>query len=240
MSQLADAIAHVNARELDANEQALASCFPPPPDVPAEARQHLIPFVQWCENQRVRSLPAHPATVAAFAQWQTDLGVPRQKISAALSAIEAMHFAASVGNPVATPLVRTTTSASTIEAPRSWTGEEKQVFAQLPVELQAVVARREKDRETHLRRGQNEVAELKKALRLQAGAETTKSAEVNNEKENEMAKQGYEKGVGPYSKDDVKMTRQPAKFDPGRDISKKVDRNADQDSGFSGKLTSGE
>ena len=44
MSQLADAIAHVNARELDANEQALASCFPPPPDVPAEARQHLIPF----------------------------------------------------------------------------------------------------------------------------------------------------------------------------------------------------
>ena len=46
MGQLREAIAHVNARELDANEAALASCFPSPPDVPAEARQYLIPFVQ--------------------------------------------------------------------------------------------------------------------------------------------------------------------------------------------------
>ena len=75
MGQLAEAIAHVNARELDANETALASCFPPPPPVPQAARQHLIPFVQWCEAQRVRSLPAHPASVAAFCQWQKDLGV---------------------------------------------------------------------------------------------------------------------------------------------------------------------
>jgi hypothetical protein len=118
MGQLAEAIAHVNARDLDANEADLASCFPPPPDVPTEARRYLIPFVQWCEAQRVRSLPAHPASVAAFAQWQKDLGVPREKISASLSAIEALHNAASLGNPIATPLVRTATSASTIEPPR--------------------------------------------------------------------------------------------------------------------------
>jgi hypothetical protein len=168
MGQLAEAIAHINARELDANEAALASCFPPPPEVSPEARQHLIPFLQFCEAQRVRSLPARPASVAAFAQRQKDLGVPREKISAALSAIEALHNAASVGNPIATPVVRITTAASTIEPPRSWARDEKQLFTELPVEIQAVVARRERDRETTLRRGQNELAELKKRLKVEA------------------------------------------------------------------------
>jgi hypothetical protein len=155
------------------------SCFPPPPELPAEARQHLIPFFQWCESQRVRSLPARPASVAAFAQSLKDLGVRRDKISAALSAIEALHFAASLGNPIATPLVRIVTAASTIEPPRSWTGPEKTLFSELPVELQRAVARRERERETELRRCQNQLAELKK--RLPADAE--KSAETSNRKE---------------------------------------------------------
>ena len=185
----------------------------------------------------MRSLPAHPASVAAFAQWQKDLGVPREKISAALSAIEALHNAASVGNPIATPIVRTATSASTIEPPRSWAKDEKQLFTELPVEIQAVVARREQDRETVLRRAQNEAGELR---RLMAAA--VKSADnTTTEKEIPMAKkEGHELGVGPYAKNDVVMTRKPATFDPGKDISKKVDSNADQDGGFSGKLTSGE
>ena len=180
MGELADAIATINARELDANEQALASCFPPPPEVPPEARQHLIAFQQWCEAQRVRSLPAHPASVAAFAQWQQDLGLPREKISATLSAIEALHNAASLGNPIATPVVRATTSASTIAAPRSWTKDEQQLFTELPVEIQVVVARREANRETQLRRAQNEIAEYSKLMRLTADADT-KTAEPKKE-----------------------------------------------------------
>ena len=99
MGQLADAIAHIAARELDANEAAIAACFPRRLRCRPRPSNICIPFVQWCESQRVRSLPAHPASVAAFAQWQKDLGVPREKISAALSAIEAPHNSASVGNP---------------------------------------------------------------------------------------------------------------------------------------------
>ena len=155
-----------------------------------------------------------------------DLGIPRDKISAALSAIEALHNAASLGNPIATPIVRSATSASTIEPPRSWAKNEKKLFTELPVEIQIVVARREKDRETQLRRGQNELAEMKKLLRLQTAPDNAKTVELNNEEIPMAKKEGYEKGVGPYSQNDVKMTRQPAKFDPGKDISKKVDRNA--------------
>ena len=240
MGQLAEAIAHVNARELDANEAAIASCFPPPPDVPPEARQHLIPFVQWCEAQRVRSLPARPASVAAFAQWQKDLGVPREKISASLATIEALHFSASLGNPCATPLVRAATSASTIEPPRSWTRAEKQTFTELPVEIQAVVARREQDRETTLRRGQNELAEMKKLLRLQTAPDNAKPVEVINEEIPMAKKEGHELGVGPYSKNDVKMTREPDKGYPKPvDISKKVDPSWSCTEGFSAALDKG-
>ena len=181
MAELAQAIRQVNERELDANEAALASCFPPPPQMSPEAQVAVVPFVEWCQHQRVRAVPARPTSVASFAQWQKDLGVPKEKISATLSAIEALHNAASLGNPCATPIVRSTTSASTIEPPRSWDKDAKHRFAELPVELQRVVAAREKDRETHLRRSQNELADMKKLLRLQAAAEP--KAADNTEKE---------------------------------------------------------
>ncbi len=161
MAALAEAIATINARELDANEAALLGCFLPPPAVPPEARQQLMPFVAWCADSTRRALPARPASVAAFAQRQIDLGVPRDKISATLSAIEALHNAAALANPIATPLVRVATAASTVEPPRSWTKEEKQLFSGLPVEIQSVVARREQDRKTQIRRAQNELAETK-------------------------------------------------------------------------------
>jgi hypothetical protein len=59
------------------------------------------------------------------------------------------------------------------------------MFTGLPFEAQRVIARREQDRETTLRRGQNEIAEMKKRLKEQMPQ--TKSAD--NEKENENAKE---------------------------------------------------
>jgi hypothetical protein len=133
--------------------------------------------------QKVRSLPARPTSVAAYAQYQQDQGISRQLIAERLEAIEVLHNAASVGNPVATPVVRTVTGASTIEVPRSWDKESRLAFAELPPEIQAVIARRETDREKTLRRGQNEVAELKKLLRLQAADAETKSAATTTQQE---------------------------------------------------------
>jgi hypothetical protein len=187
MAQLADAIRQVNDREIDASEMALVQCFPPPPQMSPQQQHDVVVFVNWAEAQRVRALPARPASVAAFAQWQQDLGVPKEKISATLSAIEAMHFAASLGNPIATPLVRTITAASTIDSPRSWTREEQQAFRELPVEIQRVVARRERDREVQLRRMQNEIAAIKK--RLSQTAADQKPVETIVEKDTENAQE---------------------------------------------------
>lgn len=49
-----------------------------------------------------------------------------------------------------------------IEPPRSWTKEEKERFKALPRETQEFLAKREQDRETTFRRGQNETAEQRK------------------------------------------------------------------------------
>jgi hypothetical protein len=254
LAKLADAIRHINAqenaRELDANELAITKCFPPPPELSPEAQQLLIPFVQWAEAQRVRALPARPCSVAAFAQWQKDLGVPKEKISATLSAIESLHFAASLGNPIATPIVRTITAASTIEPPRSWTKDEKQLFTGLPVEIQAVIARRERDRETQLRRAQNEAGELRRLFKTAA---ETKPVETNDEKEMQMSyldrfKRSPKKGDesewnSPQGSDDMgrdKLVRQPDKGYPKPvDILKKVDPSWERTEGFSAKLDKG-
>ena len=51
-----------------------------------------------------------------------------------------------------------------IDPPRSWTKEEKEEFRTYPREAQEKIARREQDRETALRRSQNEAAEKAKAI----------------------------------------------------------------------------
>jgi hypothetical protein len=178
MAQLAAAIAAINNKELDANEQAIASCFEPAPPMSPEAQQHLIPFVHWCEQQRVRAVPARPTSVAAYVQFQQDQGVSRQVIAERLEAIEQLHWAAALANPCACPAVRKVTGGSTIEAPRSWKADEKCSFYELPPEIQIVIARREQNREAVMRRAQNEAAELRRQM-----ADAAKTAETTNEKE---------------------------------------------------------
>ena len=53
---------------------------------------------------------------------------------------------------------------SPIAPPRSWTKDEQAEFATYPREAQEKIARREQDRETALRRSQNEAAEKLKGL----------------------------------------------------------------------------
>jgi hypothetical protein len=168
VAQLADAISAINTRELESNEQAIASCFPRPPELPPDAQQHLTPFLEWCAVQKVRALPCRPTSLAAYLQWERDRHTPKEKISATVAAIEQLHNAANWGNPCASPIVRITTAASTIEAPRSWPAADKLRWPELPIEIQAVVARREKNRETELRRAQNEAGELRRLIKTAA------------------------------------------------------------------------
>lgn len=64
----------------------------------------------------------------------------------------------------ATETVKTEPEVPAIDPPRSWTKEEKEEFATYPREAQEKIARREQDRESALRRSQNENAEKLKGL----------------------------------------------------------------------------
>src|SRR5262249_30296838 len=139
MAELAEALARLHAKEVEANERAIALCFPPPPAMTPESQQLIIPFLRWCEHQRVNALPARPACVAQYVRWQQDNGIARQRVAESLEAIAALHESAAVGNPCATAIVRTVTGGSTIEVPRSWSKDSKVAFAELPVEIQAVI-----------------------------------------------------------------------------------------------------
>jgi hypothetical protein len=172
--------------------------------------------------------------VASFAQWQKDLGVPKEKISATLSAIEALHHAAALGNPIATPLVRTITAASTISPPRSWTKEEWGLFRELPIEAQLVVARRERDREITLRRSQNEAAELRKLLRLSVGG-TDKPVETQKETTT-MAKWNGPQGSADMEKDPLKKDSSGLGYPKPVSILDRVEPASQQHDGFSGRL----
>jgi hypothetical protein len=249
---LAEMIQQAKAKEIADNESALASCFPPPPPLSPEAQLAVIPFVNWCANQGVRHLPAAPTSVAAFARFLQDNGAPRPRIAESLEAIDQLHQAAAVGSPVATWVVRSTVGGSTIEAPRSWDKEGKVLFAQLPPDIQAKVATREADRETALRRSQNEAAALRNELkRFQTGPQ---SKPVNSEKEvttmpnnaadkykHSPTKTGADDSSwngeqGSDSMGDTPLRRENKNSWATKDIFKIVNEAHKVDGGFSGKL----
>lgn len=60
--------------------------------------------------------------------------------------------------------------ADAIEAPRSWSKEEKERFNSLPRETQEYLTRRENERDTALRRGQNEAATQRQNLQAREQA----------------------------------------------------------------------
>jgi len=239
MAELAQAIRQVQERELDANEMALASCFPPPPELSPVEQQRLIPWLSWCEQQRVRPVRARPTTVAAYVRYQQDQGIPRPLIAERLEAIEALHEAAALANPVATVVVRTTTGGSTIETPRSWAKDEKQLFTQLPVEIQRVIARREADRETQMRRSQNEAADLRRQLKVAAEPKATDNTTEGNEMpgrlKNDPARD-ISKAIDRVKNSDTSIGPGP---NLGTEIYDRVTRNSERTDGFAAKLDKG-
>lgn len=64
-----------------------------------------------------------------------------------------------------------------IEAPASWSKDAKATFASLPRAAQQVIAERERERDVEIRRGQNEVAETRKAVEAERQATVTERAQ---------------------------------------------------------------
>ena len=150
---LADAIALQTA----ANEQKLSEGIPRIRTLEPDGAIRLQAFERWCREQGVRSAPSHPATVATYIRNQEALGVEPNKIFKSCEAIEALHSDNGFANPIATSVVRAELervlkAVDAVSAPRSWPRAEQLLWATLPIEIRAIIARRERDRERWVRK----------------------------------------------------------------------------------------
>jgi hypothetical protein len=136
----------------------------PAPASDAKNPRDLANFLTDYRNKRdaKEDAPAAPEPAAAEPETPIKDAAPAEEATSETETTEA--------EPAAEP---------TIEPPRSWTKEEKAEFATYPRSAQEVIARREQDRESALRKGQNEHAEKLKGL-------TAKEQQV------EQARQQYE------------------------------------------------
>jgi hypothetical protein len=176
----------------DNGERILASELPfewKPPTLASDELTRVGRWLAWAREKCVRACPAKPSSVAAFVVHEHALGTPAQQIISLLEAIAKFHDHHNASCPCATSIVRTALDEIVIgvEAPRSWSKEEKIEWALLPPDIREVVARREQQRDTALRRKQNKLAEEKKRLATEAAASS-----VNIEKEHQANATLYE------------------------------------------------
>lgn len=151
-------VATLDAGDQKAAAELKARLIIPAVGVPAAAAA----FEKWANARGARRCPAKPATIALFVLTQSELGVPEGQILLELDAIERLHDRHSLPNPVRTVAVRTALeTVIEIDVPRSWSKDDKAAFAMLPVDIKRAISLRERQRDTALRRAQNEAAKLR-------------------------------------------------------------------------------
>jgi len=251
MAQLAETLEAIKRRELaqrlDAGEAEVLArtrelLLPTPASFDEQTRSDLQPWLAWTTQASCRHAPAKPFVVAQFIREQAVTGVSTEALLRRVNAISVLHDKHNLADPVATTVVRAVLSeVVAVEAPRSWRKPEKEMFVTLPPDIRAAVARREHERETQLRRLQNEVAALKKTT----ANSTAPNESVTTSKEETMVKRNDKGWNGPQGSADMGDT--PLRKDDSalgyhkpRDISKVVDSNHKVNDGYVGPLKSQE
>jgi len=165
------AAAHAN------NEAQLAkSIAVPTVSLDVDAQMRLQNFADFCKSVGVRPLPAAPATVAAYAKGEYTRGASADAILHTLQDIEALHSNANLANPVASMAVRAVLGDMLhIEAPRSWPQATRPLFNSLPIEVRAVIKRRQDQNDRAVRLAQQTAADLRHQL------EALQRKEISNE-----------------------------------------------------------
>jgi hypothetical protein len=174
---------------LDAGEKAVAESHaylliapePAPGDV-----ELLKPWLTWCRDKSVRSVPAKVWCCAAYVLDRHNQGIPESQIFDELRAIERLHSKWRLPNPVETAICKAAIERITqTHPPRSWPAADRALFATLDPQIRHRIAEREKDRERELRSCQNRAAEAERKLKelIEQKPGEPKSAVTTDEKE---------------------------------------------------------
>jgi hypothetical protein len=147
----------------------------------AQARMRAAPmFVKWCELNGLSPCPAAPAHVARFVVDCASLGIER--LWPAIQDISRLHVSVGLADPTLGSVVAEAISGlAKIDPPRSWPAAHKQRFKSLPYDLQVYVASHEAQRESALRRAQNEAASARQKLAAYLKNETRSNEESKSD-----------------------------------------------------------
>jgi hypothetical protein len=164
---LADDIAAQKQRQLvaalDEGERNLAQSLGDlivAPDLSPGDQELLKPWLTWCKDKSVRHAPAKPWCCAAYAIDRAKRGIDGQQIVSELRAISRLHFKFGLADPCSGPVIDAALGRIVPERPpRSWRKDEWSDWWSLPATIKAAIERREKERETAVRRLQNEVSD---------------------------------------------------------------------------------
>ena len=138
---------------------------------PADAHRPVL-FIRWCEDRSLPWRPASPAVIASFILGHTTPG----KLVEELRTLSLAHVTQGLPDPTsAWPVGEALSRVVKVDPPRSWLPENQLLLLSLPVDIQAQISLREKDRDVALRRSQNDAALWRKHL-----AETEKPKEIKD------------------------------------------------------------
>jgi hypothetical protein len=148
---------------LNAGEQAIAESLGDlliAPELTPGDVELLKPWLAWCRDKSVRSVPAKVWCCAAYVLDRHNRGVPESQIFDELRAIERLHSKWRLPNPADGAICKAAIERITqTRPPRSWPAADKALFATLDPQIRHRIAEREQQRDTELRRIQNEHAE---------------------------------------------------------------------------------
>ncbi|MHC2241128.1 hypothetical protein [Bradyrhizobium elkanii] len=132
----------------------------------------LARFENWCRTKGLISLPAAPATVAAFVATCEPIGF--ETLLQSVAAISNAHTARGLADPTFGPVSAELNRISGIGVPHSWKKLHWAAFKALPYPLQVYVIERDKQDRAAVQRSFNDATKAKKELEaLKANGETT-------------------------------------------------------------------
>jgi hypothetical protein len=169
---LADDIAKAKQRDaiaaFDAGERAVAESLGDlivAPELEPSDGELLAPWLAFCKDRSCRHAPAKPWVCAAYALERHKQSIDVERMVTELHAITRLHSKFGLADPVTGPVHLAVERIAKIKPPRSWPPEDKALFATLPALIRYRIETREQQRDTELRRRQNEYAEKLNALK---------------------------------------------------------------------------
>jgi hypothetical protein len=118
-------------------------------------------FQNWCTLNGVQPAPISPHLVARFVADIAPLGA--DKVWQAVQEVSRLHYTVGLADPtLGHPVATAMTEIAGIDAPRSWTNDQKARFKTLPLDVQRYILERDKQDNKALRKAQNDAAAAKR------------------------------------------------------------------------------